>query len=500
MKRCFFKGVVPVVAVFMAIAAFVTVIGVLISGCSHADITSGDPVEIQFLKVENRWYCYSSTGNVIEFDNCSDFQYLLSGSGKTAVIFLREKDSTGKLYCYDGKKLAVIDDNLTEDFCFDRVKMGYNGSKVYFRKHSEDEYYYVYSAGKVKKSVKADCIELISPDGNTLSYTRPSDPDDHAEFVTYYFTGNKEYKLGFDITVYAIADGAKYIYFGDGDGINDNLYVQRGTNENNRVKLSSTFRYIGYDISGYLMLNRDLSQAIFKSGDDCYISVDGKEPHLVASDNIIIPLVSFYSEYDATTIPYICSARDFSGTPFSLSDKDASRTNICYFSDKYELIKSGEYIPYVNFVFGSPDGKTVYYVMKNTLMKLNLTGMEEKTMVVEENGVDDFLGSTNDGLVFYLVNGEVYSQKDLNGRVKVADAPEYHRYYQGYAYYHGFKDRVYTVADGKLVYSAGDRFDTVEELSDVLFIDVTELILSVGTKDGYYFTADGDNFIKIADK
>ncbi len=500
MKRCFFKGIVPAVAVFTAIAALVTAIGVLISGCSHADITSGDPVEIQFLKVENRWYCYSSTGNVIEFDNCSDFQYLVSGSGKTAVIFLREKDGSGKLYCYDGKKLAVIADNLTEDFYFDVVKMGYNGSKVYFKQSGEDEYYYVYSAGNVKKMFKSDDICAISPDGNSVSYTRAPGHDDHAEFVTYYFTGNKEYKLGFDITVYAIADGAKYIYFGDGDGINDNLYVQRGTNENNRVKLSSAFRDIGYVITGYLMLNRDLGQAIFKSGDDCYISVDGKEPHLVASDNIIIPLVSFYPEYRPTTFPYICSARDFSGTPFPLSDKDASQTSICYFSDKYELIESGEYLPHASIYFNSPDGKTLYYLMNNSLMKLNLTGMEEKTMVVEENGVDDFLGATNDGLVFYVVNGEVYSQKGLNGRVKVADAPEYHRYYPGFEYYHGFKDRVYTVADGKLVCSAGDRFDTVEELSDVLFIDVTELILSVGTEDGYYFTADGDNFIKIADK
>ena len=492
------KVVLPVAAVFALIIVLAIVFAVLLSrggSAAYDGITLKRSRQLQFADFDGDYYLLTTEGDAVKINEYKNNRHTFSGNGEKAVMEVYDETGNAKLCYCDGKKIEVISDSVPYKGAFeDYVLISYDGSTVYYKKSLDDDYYYVYSGGKSKKAFRAESITAMSPDGKSVGYWRETQQKNPKVSDDYFFYSGREYQLGENESVVAISNGAKYIYirkyFETEERGFVEYYVQTGTNKASRVKLVSD----SINELDYFYFNGDLSQIIYRCSEGVYISDHGKEAKKISFGYHVHP---FYPCCDGSCNISIYPVRSFIGIPFRDAEAETFTYADCYpvyLSEKYEFQKSKDEIK-LN-VFDSEysgDYKSIYYVYKNTLYRMNLTGPDEKTTVVDDSNIKGIECSLNDNTVFYYdYDGNVYSKKDSEDRIKVAEG----YYCHGDLYEVPDGDYAFWISDGKLMFSNGGPAETVPELSNVRNIGLGTVV----TDDAFYMITEGPGFVKIADR
>ncbi len=499
------KVVLPVAAVFALIIVLAIVFGVLLSrggSAAYDGITTKFWESIRMKVFGDNFLLLTTEGDVIEINEYKNSTYTLSGNGEKAVMAVYDENGNAKLCYCDGKMIEVISDSIQcKDSFRECVLISYDGSTVYYKKSLDDDYYYVYSGGKSKKAFKAESITAMSPDGKSVGYWRETQKDQEAVRADFFYCG-REYQLGEnDESVFAISNGAKYIYikkyFETEERGFVEYYVQKGKIKASRVKLVSD----GINEFDNFYFNGDLSQIIYRCSEGVYISDHGKEAKKISDRTNVtpycIPYVSYICRMRGLIVcdGYIFPIESFFGHPFEIdSTNTTTEQYIWYLSDKYEFQKSEESFPLntSSFLY-SRDYKSVGYVYGNTLYRLNLTGLDERATVIDDLNVSQLVAFLNDNTVFYLTDdGNLYSKKDSEERIKVAEGQPAN----GYNYTTYIGDCIYWGSGGKLMYSTGGPAETVPEISNIYYISECMIV----TDDAFYMITEGPGFVKIADR
>ena len=485
------KVVLPVAAVFALIIVLAIVFGVLLSrggSAAYDGITLKRSRRSQFTDFNGDYYFLTPEGDAVKINEYKNNRFTYSGNGEKAVTEVYDETGNAKLCYCDGKKIEVISDSVPDKGTFeDYVLISYDGSTVYYKKSLDDDYFYVYSGGKSKKAFKAESITAMSPDGKSVGYWRETQKNQKAVRADFFYSG-REYQLGENESVFAISNGAKYIYIRKNEGPFVEYYVQKGKIKASRVKLVSD----GINEFDYFYFNGDLSQIIYRCSEGVYISDHGKEAKKISFGYHVRPL---YPSCDGFCNISIYPVRSFIGIPFRADVADTyTDCYPVYLSEKYEFQKSKDGIK-VNVFYSeySGDYKSIYYVYRNTLYRLNLTGPDEKTTVVDDSNIKGIECFLNDNTVFYFdYDGNVFSKKDSEDRIKVAEGYNC----DGNLYKVPDGDYAFWISDGKLMFSNGGPAETVPEISNIYYINESIIV----TDDAYYMITEGPGFVKIADR
>ncbi len=412
------------------------------------------------------------------------YDYSMSMDGTAAAVLIYNEGSIGYSLYYVNNKATFIADEVYE------AVIAASGKSVAFSKVRENESLTtelcIWSDGKITTitdDCSAYCPIAVSPDGKTVAYTvNDEDADEDEEgYIGYYYNG-KEIEIGEDIQPFAVADGAKHIYYQK----DSSSYVQKGTDSDSRNKL-------GEDIYDFFY-NRDLTSVIYNNGSKSYISRNGgsKEGLSGLFEGLLLPqgVEEFTDDYYYSRIYDIS---DFTDT-FYMTSEDS----VIHINGKYETNRVASNVDRAQLV---QDGKTIIYQKGDSIYKVN--GMKEDAEDVElvEEDVQDFI-ATSDGkaVFFYNTDDELMYQKGTGKPIHVADDLEYLLYSEDdhiWAMFDG--NKLFYVSDEELCWTTGGKGTAVDIEGENFYVMVEGnrlLIVSYYEEDYYYgySTLDGENF------
>jgi hypothetical protein len=378
---------------------------------------------------------------------------------------------------FDGYALYLITDKITLITDGARsIQFALSGNGIAFTKEIDYETgegtLFLWSDGKIATVTNSFCTSndyCISPNGKIVAFTTGEAED----FSGAYYNGNIV-RLGSALEPFAIADGAKYVYYRNHN--NSGYYVMKGGKEDSREKL-------GDNVSIY-WLNRDLSQIVYSYDSKAYISRNGgqKDPLSGMAINFLLP--------GRTARNYrILGVGSFSDT-FYYSSNGA----IIHINSKFEADSVARNI---NSAQLANDGKTVFYEKNDGIYSIDGSKVNAAAVnLVDDDAVRDFI-ATADGKAIYFLNDddEVYYQKGKGKPVFVgADWDGSWAMFKG--------NQLFYVSDGELYSSAGERGKIVSGLAgDVISVSGGSFSLTVETKEGserlIYRSRDGKSFEMI---
>jgi len=392
--------------------------------------------------------------------------------GTKAAILVNENGNSH----YEGYTLYLLTDRLQKiaDEVNDAV-ISSSGDGIAFIKNydSYDDTYelYLYSGGKTSTVTRSFASGIaISPNGKTVGYTA-----DDGGYIGYYWDG-REHKLGKDVSVVAIADGAKYVYLNR----NGSFSVQRGDNEDRRVKLG--------DSTVFIYFNKNLSQVVYRSNSKTFISRNGGERTALSGSMSMLLVPEGTARANR-----ILDISSFADTFYITGSDDIIRINGKFQADKIV----GKVDGYSTGL--AADGKTLIYRKKNNVYKVNGTGKNiGDAKPVIEGGVSWFIASSDGKLIYYATNrdsDELYC-KSGNGKPQLVsnDIDSINEeLFKGKSFYYTGNDRLYV--------SSGGKGAAVKDIrGEVQYVDVGYNYITVETDEGYYFSTDGSKFTSIGRK
>ncbi|MDR1687878.1 MAG: zinc ribbon domain-containing protein [Clostridiales bacterium] len=389
--------------------------------------------KVQFIDNDVYWYQISAPGN--------------------SVAYLKERDSserTAQLWLYSDGKKTLIAQEIHEAFVF-----------------------------------------FLSPDGSTICYTTYDGKD-----YTGYIWDGELHALEKNCIPFAVADGAKYVYYRDSGNI---LYVQKGKNNEDRVKLAD-------DTVFDFAANKDLSQLILNAGDAYYISSSGEA---------LEPLDGFGWEHITSNGIAKKTYKIFSG----YSDGSIRQPDLTYISAPniaYSFYKSAEgtliHIDSENetnfisqdarFTYLSDSGNILTYMRRDRgIYKLDFTSKNAKPERIVP-GDFRFFVALNDGQSVFYVNedNEMYYKKGNKERVLVAENIQYEQFWEmGWKANIFAGKTIYYMNDGELYFSSGEEGKPVSgiegEIESVNAGFTDTLVNTTNNGESFlYYSTDGVNF------
>ena len=459
------KKPLPLKKILVAAAAVVLLALVLILcfSCGGNGNFVKEEGELRSLSSEDTLYLLSSaTGKLTKVEGGNYIKGNLTGD--VAVIVGEDE-----LSYFARNKVSKISDEAID------YVMSADGSTVLYTVNDDDEYeLFRYADGK-SKSVAKDIdpdIFCISPDGSAIGYCKHDDDD----CIGYIVIGNgKAQSLGKNKVPFAISDGGKFVYFAKD---NESYYVQKGTKEDSRVKLT--------DSIGDFYLNIDGSQIIFTDDGKTKISVKGKDPVKMTSKSIsdvVLPTgtASYYSYIDEVCCT-VCGVKSFAGCCIEAGSK------LCYVSKKFEANSVADADGFL-----AEDGKTFIYQDDEDIEMVNVTKKDPESKTLAKDA--QLLSVSKDGKSYYYLNDDVevmYQKVSSKKGTKLIEADEVEDA--------GFFDDVffYTVDNELYRTAGGSKAAKVKDVKDdVDSVYATDFIVLVGTEDDdYYYSTDGKKFSK----
>jgi hypothetical protein len=387
--------------------------------------------------------------------------------GKSAAFTVKVSGESGyTLYYVDGKTKKVSDEVRSFMISADGNAVAYtkgDGSST----GTTD--LYLYDGGKSTKIANEviDRAISISPNGKTVGYATSKDGN-----VRGYIRNGKPQELGKDAIPFAVANGAKYVYYSKLSV----YYVQRGMNSDKKEKLGEGLSEV--------LFNKDLSQIIYVSDSDdsarSFISVNGQKR---------ISLSRQYRTYvtpaNTARMSYQISASSFADTFYRDDSGGVSRINRKF--ETSSVVKNAGYYTLAR------DGKTLYYTKNNRVYKMNAFNADaDPTVLVDGDLRTSNALVTSDGGIFYEdYDGLMYKKGAGKAKLITDD-------YTGRVLLKG-KTLLY-VSDYELYRSDGGKSKKVGKFDgDVQSIvsDFHSAIIRVIDDDGdehEYFTTDGNKF------
>ncbi len=438
--------------------------------------------EIKTVLQSQTLYIINEAGEITKVNDVTYYNYTVCGSGKRALLKVYFTDDNRKLLYYDGHSVREFAEYIPSDF--EAGFLSHNGTAFYYKYFpNDDDSYIVRSSCFIYEHHRFDDrYSAYSPDGKTISYTKGGN------VPREYYYHNGEIELGREKTVRAIANDAKYIYYYN--IISDAFYVQLGDDNTARVRLSPEGRT---DVND-LIFNYDLSEAVFYSGGETYISVNGNAPFKIASE-VICPLTGKIDNRDID----VYGINSFKGKFCSVGESLTINGNsvigkgyIGFISDDYTVkVIEGSY-GFKKF-FVSDDGTTVFFQTMNAIYKINTDNVQAEPVKITEGKYLDFYGIMGNSTIVYVSDGKLFAKTGTDEAILLHSgtgslrAPSF------------FKDKLYFVKSGKLYYfrEDGEVLCEITSVKSVQIIDAGREILVVGTGSGYLYSTNGYDFHEV---
>ena len=428
----------------------------------------------------------------------SSYLYKTDASGKKAVIAVALKDGKYKLLYFDGN--GVSDIVSTDQYVFGDLIIASGGNGVAYTLHDVEKNEtgaYLFDGKKTEKIASDAEITAISPDGKTVCYRKLAKEDGSytGDYRGVYYTGGDEHDIGSGCSIFAVANGAKFIYFWRESNSGDyTVYVQKKDNEDSRVKVLTSD-----DTVNACVFNRDYSQAVYQVEDKgTFLVKNGSDPVKLTSKECspLIPDGTAFSYSDKTDVEY-----------FTVGVDDFEDKNLCWTSfdhgyttrimkltaDGTETIVSGDELYHVVL---RNDGRTVLYAKDGRLMSVDTGAKDpEPVELLDITGVANWDTTLDGEVIFYTDDfNDLYAIKGSGKAVKVKelDSDAVHTL-------QFFKSRVYFIFEKELYSSDGGKATKITSAgTGIEYIAVKGSVLLCQNSDYEIFcSSDGKNFTKI---
>lgn len=353
------------------------------------------------------------------------------------------RTGSGELHVINSKKVEKIAEDVS-----DVTLSAYGDSIIYIK----DGDLYVGDVSKAAKAKKIDSdiddISAVSPDGSAFSYTKVDEDDDESKVETYISKNGKKgekYEKN-DSEVFAISDGAKYVYYENEKG----YYV-------NDTKLADA-----EDDFEEGCMNRDGSQFIYTTTtvDDegetetkSYFVEKAKEKVNLSKDSyrdVICPAGS-YSYLNGIELYNVST---LTGCAIGIGDNYYYLKNKKGDTEKISDLKSASYITMLD------DGETVLFIKNDSLRSMNVTKPTKNATEYELDEDIDSLSCTSDGEHIYVLDADdtLYYVKSEKKMKKIDDDVKSYTVVKG--------GKVYFMSEDNEVYYA-NKSDSVKKVSGI---------------------------------
>lgn len=394
-KRVSKKLIAAIAGIGAALVVLVVVLALLMKGGSSSS-SSFDKVKREILR------CIFEDDEIVKFvyggkkvdsrmdsEDTEDFRnWDPSMDGKSASITFRE-DEDNILYLYSGEKMLQIAENPQQ------YMMAQNGAAIAYLNEDDELYLYRTSKkGSEKITDDVQCIFALSPDGKSVAY---ADNDD----TTYIYNDGKSRKLGDEVYVLTVSDGAKYIYGiaeneDDDDELCLNLYNTKGL-------VGEVSDKIDYEANFYT--NAAHTQLIFQleSGKWYAVEKKGDRQSLGAAADYLEPLVpentQTYTYNGSYARVWVLGVNSLSNLAYAFRDIGEGTAKISYINSEWSpslLANKVSASPYPQL---NAKGTMLYFCKSDKLYCVEVKEGAETTQLAEE--VKQFVVDDN-GAVYYI--------------------------------------------------------------------------------------------------
>ena len=405
---------------------------------------------------------------------------------------------------YDGTKVTDIATAKGDSEFVDAV-ISADGSGVAYSLWNADTgetSVYLFSGKEAEKIAKDAEVTAISPNGKTVCYKKYSkDGDTYSNnYRGCFYTGGAEYVIGNFCTPFAVADGAKYVYFyREATDDSSVMYVQKKDNEDTRQKILSSDE--GYNS---LALNRDCTQLIYSvENRGTYLVKDGAEPQKLTSKECfpITPDNCTYAYNDKTYSAAGSNGIVTAGVKDFASDKLLwMTTQGGYVTGIFKITEDGTEAVITGSelyrVILANDFHTVYYATDAKLWSIDTDAADpEPVKLLDISEVYNWEISADSGTVYYVDQFyDFYAKKGSAKAVKIIEGND-----DAAHSIRCFRGNLYLIYEGELYTSDGGKAVKIKEagneLTDMYVYDSSLLIQN---KSGDYITSvDGKKFNKL---
>jgi hypothetical protein len=468
------KFIKPAIFVVAAVV-IVAVLANVIKPAKYEKVKGG----VNMVQSDDRVAFYKNGKNTGYVDGY--YQNLIYSLNSSKMAALISEDIGGgsdgySLYLIDAKA-ELIDEEVYK--CW----ISASGNAVAYVKefdYSEDTAeLWLHKGGKetlITSELLRDSACFVSPNGGTVCYTAVNDDDEHIGIVW----DGKENELGENYTPVAVADGMKYVYYTNDNGV---LYVQKGKNSENRERLGETY-------SSGISVNRDLSQIVFSSVSETYISRNGGEKEELSGNVMIFIFPDGTAARRNDDGIQLYGISNFANTFYQ------GYEGIVYINGKYE---ANSVVRGAENVMLADDGKTLTYIRNGDIYKVNGMSKNAEPEEIVSNDAERFTAVSNGSAVFFVnEDDELYYQKGKGKPVLISEDVEFGQY--GSAQGSLFKgDTLFYISDDELYFSSGGKGKAVSGIEgDVSYVGAGVSGVTVYADDGgdslRYFSGDGKKF------
>ena len=460
-------GVIAVVALALVISIITALVPnkFAIRDANSIDTSMNDDDEIVFIfNGKNMVEIPDDISKEIKNNYVADYN-------QNYAVFVSGKDN--ELYVVNSKKYVKVADEVSD---FQLAPFG--ETMVYVA--DGDVYFVELSKPTKAKKIDSDVtgVSAISPDGESFAYYYYD--EDEKEYECYVSkNGKKGEKKSKATQIFAVSDGAKYVYY----TTKDKVCV-------NDTKLTDV-----KDWDFDYMLNRDGSQMIYAAknskGDyKVYASTKAGEKKTLGSGKFMSVLApAGASRYS------FCNVASFEKCAISV--RDAKDNEVEYFYLK-NLKTSAEKISALRDASGIQlleDGTTALFVKKGDLRSVNITKPDSEAKVYSGFEEDVYTFDTSsDGEYIYVVDEDrtLYYVKSMKKAAKLEEDVQGFVLLDNGVIYFGNED-------GELCYGkktaktklVTDEFDSID-------YDFLSSVFAVHSEDSYY-VVNGNKMKKLFD-
>lgn len=233
---------------------------------------------------------------------------------------------------------------------------------------------------------KREIEECYNARTKEVAYIAPSEVGEYRYMGYCSVDGKEPFEIGKEAYCLAIADDAKYIYYGYED--EDGMYVKKG--DEDEELLLTTY------IDDYVYVNADASEVMFSNYGDMFISVNGEESKYFGNEGI-----RNFAYSDEAVWVYGEENEIYTGiSSFVNSVICTDAKELYYFNSDYQAVKIASQVSYYTT---SKDGKIVVYSDSyGDLYRWDSSDAEEPTLLCENYDVDYICGTGNLNNIYFV--------------------------------------------------------------------------------------------------
>lgn len=359
-----------------------------------------------------------------------------------------------------------------------------DGSAVAYVK---DDKLNIWKGGKtenIAKDIEATSVK-IAPDGSAVGYVIR---DDDGESTGYIWKGSRSMELGEGRFPFAISAGGKYIYYQRYSDGGLKFYVQKGVDEDTKVKLLDSGDVIRF------LFNCDGTEVCLLGEGGTYISINGGEKTKVCSTNAypVLPkgVVSSGDFLGVTTFRNMYFY-DLDGKAFYL-DSRLETSSAAKNADSFQVDESG---------------KTLFFMKDDSIRKIDGTDPSaESVTIVDEEAYDFAISGDGKTVVYRDEDDELYFVKKNGKAERLGSDVDYYALLGNDTLFFISDDELFRVQNGKRekITELKGEPGSVYEPYNILARMTGSGCVTVKTNDDgdvfTYVTFDGKSFKLIAEE